>query len=85
MRIATRQSVLLFSDAAFVYSFSGALTRRGCANEAVGSFSDAFGAENGDASQTEVSLRGAIQEDRDAAIRSPFLLLPLLMIRSSVR
>ena len=71
--------------AAFDDSFIGALTRRVCANEAVESFSNAFGAENGDASQTEVSLRGAIREDRDAAIRSPFLQMLFLFIHSAMR
>ena len=115
MRIATRQSVILFLDRqiektmdfqnlTFVIrlmyiSFSVALTRRVSANEAVCSFSNAFGAENGDASQTEVSLRGAIREDRDVAIRSFFLtdrekqrdaiyftfVKRLLSIRSAVR
>ena len=66
-------------------SFSGALTCRDCAAEGGGFPSSAFGAENRNASQTEVSLRGAIREDRDAAIRSPFLLLPLMMIHSALR
>ena len=66
-------------------SFSGALTCRDCAAEGGGFPSNAFGAENGDASQLEVSLRGAIREDRDVAIRSPFSPIQLLFIHSAVR